>query len=638
MARPLTHLILILILHITHTIAGDTAFLRNRHHAMILPLYLTTPNSSTSALDPRRQLHGSESKRHPNARMRLHDDLLLNGYYTTRLWIGTPPQMFALIVDTGSTVTYVPCSTCEQCGRHQDPKFQPDLSSTYQPVKCTLDCNCDNDRMQCVYERQYAEMSTSSGVLGEDVVSFGNQSELAPQRAVFGCENVETGDLYSQHADGIMGLGRGDLSIMDQLVDKNVVSDSFSLCYGGMDVGGGAMVLGGISPPSDMVFAQSDPVRRCFRGGDSPYYNIDLKEIHVAGKRLPLNPSVFDGKHGSVLDSGTTYAYLPEEAFLAFKEAIVKELQSFSQISGPDPNYNDLCFSGAGIDVSQLSKTFPVVDMIFGNGHKYSLSPENYMFRHSKVRGAYCLGIFQNGKDPTTLLGGIVVRNTLVLYDREQTKIGFWKTNCAELWERLQISSAPPPMPPNTEATNSTKSVDPSVAPSVSQHNIPRGEFQIAQITIAVSFNISYDDMKPRLTELAGLIAHELNVNTSQIHLLNFTSSGNDSLSRWAITPRPYADYFSNSTAMNIIGRLAEHRMQLPDAFGSYKLIDWNVMPPSKRNWWQRYYMIVGLAVLLTSLLGLSIFGFFIWKRRRQSAHSYKPVDVAVPEQELQPL
>lgn len=117
--------------------------------------------------------------------------------------------------------------------------------------------------MQCVYERQYAEMSTSSGVLGEDVISFGNQSELAPQRAVFGCENVETGDLYSQHADGIMGLGRGDLSIMDQLVDKNVVSDSFSLCYGGMDVGGGAMVLGGISPPSDMVFAHSDPVRRC---------------------------------------------------------------------------------------------------------------------------------------------------------------------------------------------------------------------------------------------------------------------------------------------------------------------------------------------------------------------------------------
>lgn len=75
-------------------------------------------------------------------------------------------------------------------------------------------------------------------------------------------ENVETGDLYSQHADGIMGLGRGDLSVVDQLVDRGVISDSFSLCYGGMDIGGGAMVLGGFSPPAGMVFTNSDPVRR----------------------------------------------------------------------------------------------------------------------------------------------------------------------------------------------------------------------------------------------------------------------------------------------------------------------------------------------------------------------------------------
>lgn len=40
-------------------------------------------------------------------------------YYTTRLSIGTPPQEFALIVDTGSTVTYVPCSNCHKCGKHQ---------------------------------------------------------------------------------------------------------------------------------------------------------------------------------------------------------------------------------------------------------------------------------------------------------------------------------------------------------------------------------------------------------------------------------------------------------------------------------------------------------------------------------------
>lgn len=99
-------------------------------------------------------------------------------------------------------------------------------------------------------------------MLGKDMISFGNQSGLGQQRAIFGCENMETGGLYSQHADGIIGLGRGDISIVDQLVGKGAISNSFSICYGGMDVGGGAMVLGGFSPPTGMIFSRSDPTRR----------------------------------------------------------------------------------------------------------------------------------------------------------------------------------------------------------------------------------------------------------------------------------------------------------------------------------------------------------------------------------------
>ena len=126
----------------------------SRRRPMVLPLYLSSPKSTSH----RREFEGRRLQKsdRPNARMRLYDDLLSNGfffllfpfiimlnlgffmfyflglllmiveliiifnrYYTTRLWIGTPPQKFALIVDTGSTVTYVPCSDCEQCGRHQ---------------------------------------------------------------------------------------------------------------------------------------------------------------------------------------------------------------------------------------------------------------------------------------------------------------------------------------------------------------------------------------------------------------------------------------------------------------------------------------------------------------------------------------
>lgn len=613
-------------LHRTHHANGEK---KASNRPMVLPLYFQSPNSSRQLFDgnrPLRRLHKSEEHDHiSNAQMRLYDNLLTNGYYTTRLWIGTPPQHFALIVDSGSTVTYVPCSNCQQCGKHQDPRFQPELSSTYQPVKCNMGCNCDNERNQCTYERRYAEMSSSSGVLGNDIVSFGNESQLAPQHVVFGCENVETGDIYSQHADGIMGLGRGQLSIVDQLVEKGVIGNSFSLCYGGMDLGGGAMVLGGISSPADMIFTRSDPYR-------SPYYNIELQEIHVDGKPLELKSEVFNGRHGTVLDSGTTYAYLPETAFVAFKDAIMKKIHPLKRIHGPDPTYNDICFSGAGWDVTQLSKTFPEVDMVFSNGQKLILSPENYLFRHTKVRGAYCLGIFKNGNDQTTLLGGIIVRNTLVTYDRENEKIGFWKTNCSELWDRLHVHDG---HAPSTDNINTTIGMPPSLAPTGMHPDIlPGAEVRVGLITFDMSLR---SDMKPKINELAEFIAHELEVNASQVHLLNFTFNGNISLIKWAIFPRASASYISSATAVRIILRLTEHHMQLPERFGSYQLVTWKVEPQPKRTWWGQHFLGVFIGVAVLVVVSISSFGIFVvWRHHKgQRLATYRPI---VPEQELQQL
>ncbi|GMH17964.1 hypothetical protein Nepgr_019805 [Nepenthes gracilis] len=598
----------------------------------ILPLSFSSPSSSLRRAPDRsnrRHLQRANAHNISNARMPLYDDLLLHGYYTARLFIGTPSQEFALIVDTGSTVTYVPCSSCRKCGRHQDPRFQPELSRTYKPVKCNIDCNCDDEREQCTYERRYAEMSTSSGVLGEDIISFGIESELKPQHVVFGCENVETGDLFSQRADGIMGLGRGQLSIVDQMVEKGAIGDSFSLCYGGMDIGGGAMILGVHSLPHDMVFTPSDPSR-------SPYYNIELKGIHVAGKPLKLIPKVFDGRHGTVLDSGTTYAYFPEEAFIAFKNAIVKNIHPLKQIPGPDPNYNDICFAGAGRDVSQLSKTFPEAEMVFSNGQKLSLSPENYLFRHTKVHGAYCLGIFPNGKDPTTLLGGIIVRNTLVTYDRANERVGFWKTNCSELWKSLHVPVCPTPVGSVSCDKNTTVELPPAQAPSEQIKDIFSGEFRVGLIIFDLSFVGANSSVNLNITQLAEFMATELKVDVSQVHSLNYTFEGNHFLVRWAIYPVDSASYITDTKARSIIQCLTEHRLQFPGWFGSYQLVELKVEPQSR---WKPPLLAVFIGSCLTLAIVLSSIGIrFLRRHREQALTTYKPVSTAVPEQELQPL
>lgn len=50
-------------------------------------------------------------------------------------------------------------------------------------------------------------------------------------------------------------------------------------------------------------------------------------------------------------------------------------------------------------------------------------------------------------------IAGIFVRNMLVTYDRENRKIGFWRTKCTDLWTKLNDAmngaedTAPPPPP-----------------------------------------------------------------------------------------------------------------------------------------------------------------------------------------------
>lgn len=92
-------------------------------------------------------------------------------------------------------------------------------------------------------------------------MTFGTESTVPPTRILFGCELRETGDLYSQRADGIVGLGQGPLSLITQLVETKAIEAQFSLCYGGIDAGGGAMLLGATKLPESMEFTPLDPKR-----------------------------------------------------------------------------------------------------------------------------------------------------------------------------------------------------------------------------------------------------------------------------------------------------------------------------------------------------------------------------------------
>ena len=52
-------------------------------------------------------------------------------YFYATLHLGTPARQFAVIVDTGSTITYVPCASC---GKNCGPHHKVPLSSAPPPI------------------------------------------------------------------------------------------------------------------------------------------------------------------------------------------------------------------------------------------------------------------------------------------------------------------------------------------------------------------------------------------------------------------------------------------------------------------------------------------------------------------------
>lgn len=57
-----------------------------------------------------------------------------------------------------------------------------------------------------------AEQSSSAGLLVADQLHVGDGSV----EVVFGCETKETGEIYNQEADGILGLGNSEVSLINQ--------------------------------------------------------------------------------------------------------------------------------------------------------------------------------------------------------------------------------------------------------------------------------------------------------------------------------------------------------------------------------------------------------------------------------------
>ncbi|KYO41669.1 hypothetical protein Y1Q_0006414 [Alligator mississippiensis] len=157
-------------------------------------------------------------------------------YYGT-ISIGTPPQQFSVLFDTGSSNLWVPSVYCSSpaCSNHN--QFNPQNSSTYQATSESVSI-------------QYGTGSMT-GFLAYDTVEVGG---IQVVNQIFGLSETEPGTFleYSPF-DGILGLAFPSISssgatpVFDNMMSQNLVSqDLFSVYLSSNDEEGSFVMFGGI--------------------------------------------------------------------------------------------------------------------------------------------------------------------------------------------------------------------------------------------------------------------------------------------------------------------------------------------------------------------------------------------------------
>eukprot|EP01023_Acetabularia_acetabulum_P013794 TRINITY_DN16697_c0_g1_i2.p1 TRINITY_DN16697_c0_g1~~TRINITY_DN16697_c0_g1_i2.p1 ORF type:complete len:408 (+),score=13.42 TRINITY_DN16697_c0_g1_i2:94-1317(+) len=401
---------------------------------VLLLIQLSTPITSTFLqleLHTKRNTFGRNLLGVNDSLIRsLYGSVREQGYYCVVVRLGSPPHPFCLITDTGSTMTYIPCSSCNRkCGRHLNKPFKPQASHTAQIIKCgQQECECDQPQCgclagQCSYERHYLEGSQSSGILIQDMVTLNSYWKA---KAIFGCELSESGLLYHQQADGVLGLGKTQNSIIKQLSESLSLNWEFSLCYGGFQ-GGGAIVIGDPSPLIQIV--QYTPLIKNTK--NLSYFTIQMESIIIEDRTIQGD---FDLGYGVILDSGSTFTYFPTVIYQQFIDTINILIDGkLDQVTGEAQD--DICFGN--VQQNETTHIFPVLIVNF-LGIQIQLQPVNYLFYHGSKKDCFCVGVFDNGKKGS-VLGGTLFRDVFVHYDLEGERIGMRSYQCSGLSQGERI-------------------------------------------------------------------------------------------------------------------------------------------------------------------------------------------------------
>ncbi|XP_051128693.1 aspartic proteinase A1-like [Andrographis paniculata] len=230
----------------------------------------------------------------------------MDAQYFGEIGIGTPPQKFTVIFDTGSSNLWVPSSKCHfsvPCYFHS--RYKSSKSSTYKA----------NGKSAAIHYGTGA----ISGFFSEDSVTVGDLV-VKSQEFIEATKEPSLTFLMAKF-DGILGLGFQEISVGNStpvwynMVEQGLVKEpvfSFWLNRNQEEESGGELVFGGVDPDHYKGKHTYVPVTK------KGYWQFDMGDVLIDGKES----GYCTGGCSAIADSGTSLLAGPMTVVAMINHAI----------------------------------------------------------------------------------------------------------------------------------------------------------------------------------------------------------------------------------------------------------------------------------------------------------------------------
>ncbi|KAJ7068318.1 endopeptidase [Mycena amicta] len=312
----------------------------------------------------------------------------MNAQYFADITLGTPPQSFKVVLDTGSSNLWVPSTQCSSIACFLHTKYDSKASSSHKANGSSFEIRYGTGSME--------------GFVSNDVLTIG---DLSIPKQDFAEATKEPGLVFAfAKFDGILGLGYDTISVNGitppfySMINAGLLeSPVFSFRIGSSEEDAGEAVFGGIDPDAYTGKINYVPVRR------KAYWEVELEKISFGDDELELENT------GAAIDTGTSLIALPTD----IAEMLNAQIGATKSWNG---QYT--------VDCAKVP-TLPDLAFYFG-GQPYTLKGSDYIL---EVQGT-CMSSF-TGMDINLpggslwIVGDVFLRKYFTVYDLGRNAVGF---------------------------------------------------------------------------------------------------------------------------------------------------------------------------------------------------------------------